>query len=82
MKGHFNLKKTIQPQNVCKKIVVCYFGKPFGSPSTGGTVTYSWINSNPAIGLTASGTGNIASYVIRMIDYYKISKGFVVPVIK
>lgn len=32
----------------------------FSSPVSG--VTYSWTNSNPAIGLAASGTGNIASF--------------------
>jgi gliding motility-associated-like protein len=33
----------------------------FGSPSNG--VTYSWTNSNPSIGLAASGEGNIPSFV-------------------
>ena len=30
---------------------------------TGSATTYDWTNSNPAIGLGASGTGNIASFV-------------------
>jgi Ig-like domain CHU_C associated len=34
----------------------------FGSPATGGSIVYNWTNSNPAIGLAASGTGNIASF--------------------
>jgi subtilisin-like proprotein convertase family protein len=34
----------------------------FVSPNTGGTVTYLWSNSNTAIGLAASGTGNIAAF--------------------
>ncbi|MFN0081464.1 MAG: beta strand repeat-containing protein, partial [Ferruginibacter sp.] len=34
----------------------------FTSPATGGTVTYAWTNSNTAIGLAASGTGNIPSF--------------------
>ncbi len=35
----------------------------FTSPTTGGTIVYNWTNSNTAIGLAASGTGNIASFV-------------------
>ena len=35
----------------------------FSSPTTGGTVTYNWTNSNPAIGLAASGSGNIPAYM-------------------
>src|SRR4030095_7994241 len=31
----------------------------WGTPAD---VTFSWINSNPAIGLAASGTGNIPSF--------------------
>jgi hypothetical protein len=34
----------------------------FSSPTTG-TVTYSWTNNTPSIGLAASGTGNIPSFV-------------------
>ncbi|WDF79208.1 beta-propeller fold lactonase family protein [Mucilaginibacter sp. KACC 22773] len=34
--------------------------KPANFPSTG--CTYSWVNSNPGIGLAASGTGDIASF--------------------
>lgn len=35
---------------------------PFSSPTTGGTVTYSWTNDNPSIGIAASGTGNIPAF--------------------
>ncbi len=34
----------------------------FTTPTTGGTVTYSWTNNTTSIGLAASGTGNIASF--------------------
>jgi hypothetical protein len=34
----------------------------FTTASSGGLTTYSWINSAPGIGLSASGTGNIASF--------------------
>ncbi|MBK7214008.1 MAG: PKD domain-containing protein [Bacteroidales bacterium] len=34
----------------------------FGTLNTGGTTTYNWINTDPGIGLAASGTGNIASF--------------------
>jgi gliding motility-associated-like protein len=34
----------------------------FTSPATGGTVTYAWTNSNPAIGLAATGTGLVPSF--------------------
>ncbi|MEQ1638974.1 MAG: T9SS type A sorting domain-containing protein [Methylococcales bacterium] len=34
----------------------------FISPTTGGTIVYNWTNTNTAIGLAASGTGNIASF--------------------
>ena len=34
----------------------------FSSPNTGGTVSYSWTNSNPAIGLVASGAGNLPTF--------------------
>ena len=32
----------------------------FSTTNVGGTTTYSWTNSNPAIGLAATGTGNIS----------------------
>ncbi len=35
----------------------------FTSPTTGGTIVYNWTNNTPSIGLAASGTGNIASFV-------------------
>ena len=34
----------------------------FGTSNTGGTTTYTWTNSATSIGLTASGTGDIASF--------------------
>ena len=34
----------------------------FGTNRTGGTTSYAWSNSNTAIGLAASGSGNIASF--------------------
>jgi gliding motility-associated-like protein len=34
----------------------------FTSPTTGGTIIYSWVNSNTAIGLGTSGVGNIPSF--------------------
>ena len=34
----------------------------FATINTGGVTTYAWSNSNTAIGLAASGTGNIASF--------------------
>jgi subtilisin-like proprotein convertase family protein len=35
----------------------------FSSPTTGSPITYSWTNNTPSIGLAASGTGNIPSFV-------------------
>jgi len=35
----------------------------FTSPTTGGTIVYNWTNSDPTIGLAASGTGDIAAFV-------------------
>ncbi|MFZ1529735.1 MAG: T9SS type A sorting domain-containing protein [Ferruginibacter sp.] len=35
----------------------------FATTTVGGTVTYNWTNSNTFIGLAASGSGNIASFV-------------------
>jgi large repetitive protein len=34
----------------------------FGSPTTGGTIVYNWLNSAASIGLAASGSGNIVSF--------------------
>ena len=51
-----------QPANqvVCNGSTV-NFG--FTSPTSGGTVTYRWVNSNPTIGLAQSGSGSSASFV-------------------
>jgi hypothetical protein len=35
----------------------------FASANTGGTTTYAWSNSNPDVGLAASGTGNIPAFI-------------------
>ncbi|WP_379709922.1 T9SS type A sorting domain-containing protein [Ferruginibacter yonginensis] len=35
----------------------------FSSPTTGGTIVYNWTNNTPSIGLAASGSGNIPSFV-------------------
>jgi PKD repeat protein len=37
----------------------------FATINTGGTTTYSWTNNLPSIGLAASGTGNIASFIAQ-----------------
>ncbi len=37
----------------------------FSSPTTGGNITYEWTNDMPAIGLAASGTGNIPAFVVN-----------------
>jgi gliding motility-associated-like protein len=34
----------------------------FTSPASGGAITYAWTNSNTAIGLPASGTGNLPAF--------------------
>ena len=34
----------------------------FTTPNTGGTVTYTWTNDQPTIGLAANGTGDISSF--------------------
>lgn len=36
---------------------------PYNFTNTIGTPTFNWVNNNPAIGLAASGTGNIPSFV-------------------
>jgi gliding motility-associated-like protein len=53
--------------NVPANQVVCDGGvvpaTAFTTQNTGGTTTYQWTNDTPAIGLPASGTGNISSFV-------------------
>lgn len=34
----------------------------FSTTTTGGTISYTWSNDNPGIGLAATGTGNIAAF--------------------
>ena len=47
--------------------VVCNAGSTnavtFTTTGSGGTTTYTWTNDTPSIGLAASGTGNIASFM-------------------
>jgi hypothetical protein len=60
---------TVNPTAIVNPVsnqVVCN-GSPtaavnFTSPTTGGTIVYSWTNNTSSIGLGASGTGNIASF--------------------
>ncbi|MFN8807672.1 MAG: beta strand repeat-containing protein [Bacteroidota bacterium] len=59
---------TVRPQpvvNTVANVAVCagqsISAIPF-SANTGGGETFSWTNSNTAIGLAASGTGSIAAY--------------------
>jgi len=35
----------------------------FTTNNTGGVTTYTWVNTDPTIGLAANGTGNIASFI-------------------
>ena len=39
----------------------------FSSPTTGGTIVYNWVNNAPSIGIAASGTGNIPTFVASNI---------------
>ena len=61
---------TVNPTAVVNAIAnqtVCA-GQPTAAVNFTGAVAgtiYSWINSNPAIGLAASGTGNIASFIAQ-----------------
>ncbi|MFN4892397.1 MAG: PKD-like domain-containing protein [Bacteroidota bacterium] len=51
---------TVSNQTVCDGANTA--AVTFATANTGGTTTYSWTNSNTAIGLGLSGTGNIASF--------------------
>lgn len=51
---------TVPNQNICNGAATSAVN--FSSPATGGTTVYNWINSNTAIGLSASGTGSIPSF--------------------
>ncbi|MBL7703176.1 MAG: hypothetical protein JNM14_13065 [Ferruginibacter sp.] len=61
---------TVNPTAIVNPVanqVVCN-GAPttavnFTSPTTGGIIVFNWTNSDPSIGLAASGTGNIASFI-------------------
>ncbi|MBL0054802.1 MAG: hypothetical protein IPP31_01175 [Chitinophagaceae bacterium] len=58
-----NPTATVDPvanQTVCNNSPTAAVN--FTSPTTGGTIVYNWTNNTPSIGLTASGTGNIASF--------------------
>ena len=50
---------TVSNQTLCETTSTADIN--FTSPTTG--TTYAWTNSNPSIGLAASGTGNIPSFV-------------------
>ncbi len=52
---------AVANQTVCRNANTAAVN--FTSPTTGGTIVYNWTNSNTAIGLAGSGTGNIASFV-------------------
>lgn len=53
--------------NVVSNQVICNGSSTtpvvFSTPTTGGFMSYTWTNSNPTIGLSATGGGNIASFV-------------------
>jgi hypothetical protein len=57
------LSQVVQPQNQ----VVCNSENTAAIYFTGGEAgtTYSWTNNTPSIGLAASGTGDIASFIIN-----------------
>ena len=64
-----HLRVTVNPTaevNQPASEVVCNGGTTtavtFGTPNTGGTITYTWTNDDTSIGLAASGTGDIASF--------------------
>jgi gliding motility-associated-like protein len=52
---------TVANQTVCNGANTTAIN--FTSPTTGGTIVYNWTNNKPSIGLAASGSGNIASFV-------------------
>ncbi|HLO55670.1 MAG TPA: PKD-like domain-containing protein, partial [Saprospiraceae bacterium] len=52
---------AVQNQVVCNNLSTTLI--QFGSPTTGGTITYNWTNNTPSIGLAAMGTGNIAAFI-------------------
>lgn len=39
------------------------FPSPFWSPNTGGTIDYTWINTDPSIGLPETGSGEIPPFM-------------------
>ena len=52
---------AVSNQTVCNNTATT--AVTFSSPTTGGTIVYNWTNNAPSIGLAASGTGNIASFI-------------------
>ncbi|HXS58688.1 MAG TPA: PKD-like domain-containing protein, partial [Hanamia sp.] len=63
------ITNTVNPKatvNAVSNQVVCNNSSTsavsFSSPTTGGTITYNWVNNTPSIGLAASGSGNIPSF--------------------
>ena len=77
---------TIANQAVCNNAITAAVN--FNSPIISGTTSYSWTNDNPAIGLAANGTGNIASFTainnsntaitatVTVTPYSNYSQGF------
>ena len=63
---------TVNPTAVVNPVankVICYGASTgttiFSSPTTGGTIRYNWTNNTPAIGLAASGVGNLPNFVAK-----------------
>ena len=51
----------------------------FETTNTDGTTTYAWTNDNPAIGLAASGTGDILSFASSLVATSQIATIVVTP---
>ena len=51
---------SVPDQTVCNGAPTAAIN--FTSPTSGGTIVYDWTNSDPSIGLAASGSGDIASF--------------------
>lgn len=62
---------AISSQVVCNGDMVTI--PAFSTLNTGGTTTYSWSSSNTAIGLAASGTGDIVSFLATNVGSAPIS---------
>ena len=51
----------------------------FSVATPGGTIAYNWTNSEPAIGLAASGTGDIAAFIASVVTVPTIATITVTP---